>query len=96
MKKLHAIAMAAAVLAGGVALASPASADQPVGAQILGPVRIDGDVATVTARYNCDDSEHLWVSAEQVGDRSKDARLTEEGSPPWWPRPAAVGGRAIP
>ena len=80
MKKVHAIAMAAAVLAGGVALASPASADQPVGAQILGPVRIDGDVATVTARYNCDDSEHLWVSAKQVGDRSKDARLTEEGS----------------
>ena len=80
MKKIHAIAIAAAVVAGGVGLAGPASAKQPAGVQILGPVRINGEVATVTARYNCDISEHLWVSAKQVGDRSKDARLTEEGS----------------
>jgi hypothetical protein len=49
-------------------------------AQILGVVRSDGDTATVRARYTCEDGFHLWVSAKQVADGSRDAILEEEGS----------------
>lgn len=81
MKKTHAIAAAAAVVLGASAgLSAPSSAAPSARAEILGPVRIDGDVATVTAHYVCEASEHLWVSAKQVGDRRPDRRLQQPGS----------------
>jgi hypothetical protein len=49
-------------------------------AQILGVVQSAGETATVRARYTCEDGFHLWVSAKQVADRSRDAILEEEGS----------------
>ena len=81
MRKKRALAAVAAIAVGAIlGLATPSSADQPTGVQILGPVRIDGDVATVRARYNCEQAGHLFVSVKQTGDRNKDARLPQPGS----------------
>jgi len=81
MRKKRALAAVAALAVGAIlGMAAPSSADQPTGVQILGPVRIDGDVATVRARYNCEQAEHLWVSVKQTGERDKDVRLQQEGS----------------
>ncbi len=82
MRKIRAVAVAAAVFLGVVGLAAPASAHgslQPQ-AHIIGPVIITGDTARVTALYNCQEGEHLFVSAKQVGDRSRDPRLQQPGS----------------
>jgi len=39
-----------------------------------------GNAATVKARYVCPEGNHLWVSAKQSADGSRDARLEGEGS----------------
>ena len=50
-------------------------------AEIIGVVKAGPDAtATVRARYTCEDGFHLWVSAKQVADRSRNPILEEEGS----------------
>src|SRR5215210_7093621 len=62
------------------AVAAAPAPKQPQ-AQILGTVQINGaSAALVTARYTCPEGVHLWVSAKQSADGSRDPRLTEEGS----------------
>ena len=82
MKRLSILPVCAAATALAVAPmgASAAPADKSQ-AQILGTVSLNGDgTASVRARYICQESDHLWVSAKQVADRRPDARLKEEGS----------------
>ena len=83
MKRLSILAVSAAALAVMAiaplgASATPAAKSQ---AQVLGPVVLNDDgTATVRARYICQESDHLWVSAKQVEDGRPDARLQGEGS----------------
>jgi hypothetical protein len=79
MKKLITVAVAAtAVIA---ALPGSASAAQEPYAKIISPVKLNqDDTATVRARYMCESSTHLWVSAKQSTDGSIDKALEEEGS----------------
>src|SRR4051812_13882257 len=85
MKKRLALAAAAMVLvgslfAGTTALAAPKA--QPT-AHTVGAVKLNKDgTATVKARYICPPSPdwHLWVSAKQAADGSRDPGLTDEGS----------------
>ena len=79
MKKLITLAAAATALlwaAPGSALAAP----DPF-AQITSHVKLQQDgTATVRARYLCESSTHLWVSAKQTADGSVDPALEAEGS----------------
>ena len=82
MKRLSILAATAAAIGLAAApfgaSAAPAAKSQ---AQVLGPVVLNDDgTATVRARYICQESDHLWVSAKQVADRRPDARLQEEES----------------
>ncbi len=74
--------MLAASTAAALALVPSAPAAEVSNqAQILGVVETtDGHSATVRARYTCEEGFHLWVSAKQVADRSRDTILEEEGS----------------
>jgi hypothetical protein len=75
MAGIAALALAAVPIG---ASAAPTAKSQ---AQVLGPVELNGDgTATVRARYICQESDHLWVSAKQVADLRPDARLAQEGS----------------
>ena len=79
MKKLITVAATAAA----VIACAPASAVAAPGpsAHVLGPVKLQKDgTATVRARYLCESSTHLWVSAKQTADGSVDPLLEEEGS----------------
>lgn len=82
MKRLSILVAAAAAV--GLAAAPMGASAAPAAksqAQILGPVVLDDDgTATVRARYICQESDHLWVSAKQMADGRPDARLQEEGS----------------
>ncbi len=74
--------MLAATAAAALSLA-PAAGAAPAQntAEIIGVVKAGpGATATVRARYTCEDGFHLWVSAKQVADRSRDAILEQEGS----------------
>ena len=92
MKKRHLLAATAIALAIplGTAFAAGATPKGKTQAQVVGPVRLNGDgTATVTARYICQpDFNHLWVSAKQVADRHPDKVLQGEGSSEdsaaWW------------
>ena len=79
MKKLIIVAVAAtAVLA---ALPGSASAAQEPFAKVISHVKLKkDDTATVQARYMCESSGHLWVSAKQTADGSIDEALESEGS----------------
>ena len=81
MKRISILAAAVAVLAAGVLPATAGAAPKRPQAQILGTVVKTGpSAAAVTARYTCPEGFHLWVSAKQSADGSRDPRLTEEGS----------------
>jgi hypothetical protein len=84
MKKRHLFAVAAIALAipFGTAFSAGATPQDKTQAQVVGPVRINGDgSATVTARYICQpEFNHLWVSAKQVADRHPDQALANPGS----------------
>jgi hypothetical protein len=84
MKKRHLFAVAAIALAipFGTAFSAGATPANKTQAQVIGPVRLNGDgSATVTARYICQpEFTHLWVSAKQVTDRHPDQVLQGEGS----------------
>jgi hypothetical protein len=92
MKKRHLFAVMAIALAipFGSAFAAGATPQGKTQAQVIGPVRLNGDgTATVTARYICQPSfTHLWVSAKQVESRRPDKALQGEGSSEvsaaWW------------
>src|SRR4051812_12139527 len=92
MKKRHLFAAMAVALAIplGSALSAGATPQGKTQAQVIGPVRLNGDgTATVTARYICQsDFTHLWVSAKQVADRHPDKALAGDGSSEiseaWW------------
>ena len=79
MKKLITVAVAAtAVLA---ALPGSASAAEEPFAKVISHVKLKkDDTATVQARYMCESSTHLWVSAKQTADGSIDEALESEGS----------------
>jgi hypothetical protein len=78
MKKLMITAVAAALL--GVAPSSALAAKEPF-AQVISHVKLNKDgTASVRARYMCESSTHLWVSAKQTADGSVDPALEAEGS----------------
>ncbi len=63
----------------GVAEAAPPL--RPNSAQVVQSVKaLPNGTAVVQAVYNCNQGEHLWVAAKQVASRTKDPRLTQEGS----------------
>ena len=79
MKKLITVAVAAtAVLA---ALPGSASAAQEPFAKVISHVKLNKKdaTATVQARYMCESSTHLWVSAKQSADGAIDPALEAEG-----------------
>ena len=79
MKKLIILALAATAVL-GVAPGSALAAKEPY-AKVISHVKLKKDgTATVRARYMCESSTHLWVSAKQTADGSVDATLEEEGS----------------
>ena len=69
MAAAAALTMPAALLAGPVAAASATYKDPEV--QWAGNVHVDGDTATVLAKYRCwggnNEATHLWVSLKQGG-----------------------------
>ena len=75
------LAAAAALTALALVPAGASAAPKP-SAEILGTVvaKNGGSTAEVTARYVCTEPTHLWVSAKQMADGSRDPRLTGEGS----------------
>lgn len=75
------LAAAAAIALVAAPIGASAAPTEKSQAQVLGPVVLNGDgTATVRARYICQESDHLWVSAKQVADLRPDARLQAEGS----------------
>jgi hypothetical protein len=79
MKKLISVAVAATALLG--AAPGSASAAQEPFAQVISHVKLKKDgTATVRARYRCESSTHLWVSAKQAADGAVDPVLEDEGS----------------
>jgi hypothetical protein len=79
MKKLITTAIAATALL-GAAPGSAIAAQEPF-AQVISHVKLAEDgTATVRARYMCESSTHLWVSAKQTADGSVDPTLESEGS----------------
>jgi hypothetical protein len=80
MRKLITMAVATTALL-GAAPGSALAAKEPF-AQVISPVKLskDGNTATVRARYMCESSTHLWVSAKQTADGSVDPDLEAEGS----------------
>jgi hypothetical protein len=79
MKKLITVAVAATALL-GAAPGSAVAAQEPF-AQVISHVKLAKDgTATVRARYMCEASTHLWVSAKQTADGSIDPTLESEGS----------------
>ena len=79
MKKLITAAVAATALL-GVAPGSALAAKEPF-AQVVSHVKLGKDgTASVRARYMCESSTHLWVSAKQTADGSVDPTLEAEGS----------------
>jgi hypothetical protein len=77
MKRTLPLALVAASLAVLPATASAAPKPQ---AEVLGAIVVDGDTATLRARYVCEASDHLWISAKQTADGRKDPALLQEGS----------------
>ena len=77
MKRILPLALVASSLA--LVPAAAQAAPKPK-AEILGVVQVDGDTATVRARYVCNESNHLWISAKQTADGRRDAILEQEGS----------------
>jgi len=78
MKKLIILALAATAVL-GVAPGSALAAKESY-AKVISHVKLKKDgTATVRARYMCESSTHLWVSAKQTADGSVDATLEEEG-----------------
>ena len=81
MKRIATLAAVAAALTAAVLPAAAGAAPKQPQAQILGTVQINGpSSALVTARYTCPEGVHLWVSAKQSADGSRDPRVEEEGS----------------
>ncbi len=78
MRMLLPLALAATSLC--FALPGTASAAPKPQATILGVVSVDGDDATVRARYICYEATHLWVSAKQAADGRRDPALEQESS----------------
>jgi hypothetical protein len=79
MKKLITVAVAATALL-GTAPGSALAAQEPF-AKVISHVKLKKDgTATVRARYLCESSTHLWVSAKQTADGSVDPVLEGEGS----------------
>jgi hypothetical protein len=79
MKKLILVALAATTLL-GAAPGSALAAKQPF-ADVVSHVKLKQDgTATVQARYMCEASTHMWVSAKQTADGSVDPTLEAEGS----------------
>jgi hypothetical protein len=83
LKKLWLVAATVAATVGVGGHAEAGREPQPTTANVVGPVVVDRDDPTVAymwARYRCYGEGTLWVSVKQVEDRSKDQRLSEEGS----------------
>ena len=79
MKRLITAAIAATALL-GAAPGGALAAQQPF-AKVISHVKLKKDgTATVRARYMCESSTHLWVSAKQTADGSVDPALEDEGS----------------
>src|ERR687894_1197025 len=78
-KKLITMAVATTALL-GAAPGSALAAKEPF-AEVISHVKLGKDgTATVRARYMCESSTHLWVSAKQTADGSVDPALEAEGS----------------
>jgi hypothetical protein len=82
-KTKFAMAVAALALVGalGATSAGAATKAEPT-AQVVGKVKLNKDgTATVKAHYICPNAEdwHLWVSAKQAEDGSRDEDITQEG-----------------
>jgi hypothetical protein len=79
MKKLITVAVAAGALL-GAAPGSAVAAKEPF-AEVISHVKLQRDgTATVRARYMCESSTHLWVSAKQTADGSVNPALEAGGS----------------
>jgi hypothetical protein len=87
---LAAVAMTALVAAAPASAKNPAESFQFGDADVIGPVHIRGDVATVHARYSCDVGNHIWVSAKQNSSATIDPAVSSEESgfggvaSAWW------------
>jgi hypothetical protein len=94
LKRLFVLALVALT---ALIVAAPASAKKSSNesftfgdADVIGPVHIRGDVATVHARYSCDVGTHIWVSAKQNTSATIDPDVSAEGSgfenvaSAWW------------
>jgi hypothetical protein len=79
MKKIITLAVTATALL-GAAPGSALAAQEPF-AKVISHVKLSKDgTATVRARYMCESSTHLWVSAKQAADGSVVRTLEDEGS----------------
>jgi hypothetical protein len=94
VKRLLALAIVATA---ALVVSAPADAKQDTAdsftfgdADVVGPVHVRGDVATVHARYSCDVGNHIWVSAKQNSTATIDPEVSAEGSgfgdvaTEWW------------
>ncbi len=77
MKRILPLALVASSLA--FLPATAAAAPKPK-AEVLGVVTVDGDTATMRARYTCYASNHLWISAKQMAGGKRHAGLEQENS----------------
>lgn len=80
MKRTFMLLAASAAAALTLVPAASAASGPSNRAHVIGIEAGDGATATVRVRYTCDDGMHLWVSAKQVADRSRNPILQGEGS----------------
>jgi hypothetical protein len=83
LKVRLALAAAALVLVGSLVATATASPKAEPSAKTVGKVKRHKDgTATVKAHYICPSGPnwHLWVSAKQTADGSRDDRITREGA----------------
>ncbi|HEX8123264.1 MAG TPA: hypothetical protein VF549_18570 [Solirubrobacteraceae bacterium] len=84
------LAAIAAVAATAVPMAAQAQeqTDPNAKATFLGSIKPKGEKATLRVRYNCAEGETLWISAKQMKNGKKSAKLKAEGSSKvaaaWW------------
>src|SRR3954469_22362389 len=92
MKRLLLAAAVAALMLVVPAFASAAPGDFKIGdVEILGPVHLHRDHASVHVRYRCSDIDtHLWVSVKENDDATIDHEVSEAGggggsnATRWW------------
>jgi Flp pilus assembly protein TadG len=83
MKLKHALPVAAIALTAVAAPAAHAQQGTDPNAKAVFKsklVRVDGSTAVLKVTYNCSHGTTLWISAKQLANGKKSAKLTQEGS----------------